>query len=213
MKHQNDFDDGWARKRARMSIRNLKKIIEVRGLSVLILGCGMGYECDEWKKLGNYVEACDINPKYISHTKRYAHKTFSCDLMKKIPKPDRKFDVVYCSETFEHLLSPQPFMNECRRILKDRGFLIMTTDNPSNIKNIIRMVFQNSSYFHSAGHYQFYSPKDMKNLLEVNGFNVLKIKNMGILGAVYMVIARRNAMINTLNDLKTKRNDYEKSNS
>ena len=199
--HQDDFDDGWARERTKFSIINLKDFINVKNLRILILGCGMGYECDEWKKLGNQVTACDINKKYIKHAKRYADDTFLCDLMDRIDVDDESYDLIYCSETFEHLLSTQPFLNECKRILKKDGFLVITTDNPCSIKNIIRMVFQNSIYFHTSGHFQYFSPRDMKKLLEKNGFEVLRTRNIGnwyfsSLGDVYLTISHKQATNN-----------------
>ena len=197
--HQDDHDDGWARRRARFSIRSLKElpsVNSVKGLDVLVLGCGMGYECEEWKNLDNRVTACDMKEKYVKNARKYSDKTFFCDLMENIKQKDRSFDVVYCSETFEHLLSPQPFIGECNRVLKRNGYLVLTTDNPCNAKNIMRMLRQDSRYFHKDGHNQFCSPKDMKRLLERNGFRVLKTKNIGrwrfaSLGDVYMMIARK----------------------
>jgi len=194
--HQDDSDDGWARRRARFSIRNLRGLTEVRDLDVLVLGCGMGYECEEWKKLGNRVVAAEMKDEYIKNALKYADKTFFCDLMEPIKQKGSSFDVIYCSETFEHLLSPQPFIGECHRILKKGGYLVLTTDNPCNAKNMIRMLRQDSRYFHKDGHNQFCSPKDMSRLLQRNGFQVLKTKNIGrwrlpALGDVYMMIARK----------------------
>jgi 2-polyprenyl-3-methyl-5-hydroxy-6-metoxy-1,4-benzoquinol methylase len=196
LKQQDDSDDGWARKRAKFAIKNLKGFIDVKGLKVLVLGCGMGYECEELKKLGNFVIACDMNKKYIENAKKYSDKTFFCDLMEKIDQEDESFDVVYCSETVEHLLSFHPFVDECKRVLKKEGFLVITTDNPCNIRNIMRMITQNSKYFHHDGHNHYYSPRDMSRILNKNGFQILKIKTIGrwffaSLGDAYLVIAKK----------------------
>lgn len=198
LKHQDSHDDGWARKRANVSMKALKEFLEPVNQRVLVLGCGMGYECEEWKKRGNYVVGCDINKKYLEHAKLkgYADKSFFCDLMVGIKQKDEMFDIVYCSETFEHLFKAQPFISECKRVLKKGGYLILTTDNPCNIKNIMKMLLQKSGYFHTEGHLQYYSPRDMKKLIRDNNFEVLKIRSLGrfhlaFLGDVYLVIARK----------------------
>lgn len=115
--------------------------------------------------------------------------------MKKIPKEDNSYDIIYCSEVFEHLLKEEPFISECKRVLVNNGYLVLTTDNPCGVKNIIRMIKQDSWFFHIEGHNQYYSPRDMKKLFEKNQFEVLFLKAIGriifsSLGDCYLIIGR-----------------------
>ncbi|MDO8634252.1 MAG: class I SAM-dependent methyltransferase [archaeon] len=196
--HQGDESDGWTRKRAVFSIKELEKLVKVENLRVLSLGCGLGYECEEWKKKNNYVIGGDLNERYIKNAKSkgYADETFFVDLMLPINQQSESWDVIYSSEVFEHLLTPQPFISESYRLLKKGGFLLITTDNPCNFRNLVKMMKQDSTYFHVDGHNQYFSPADMKKLLESNGFEILKLKNIGNwplaeLGQVYLVIAKK----------------------
>jgi len=43
-----------------------------------------------------------------------------------IPEPDKSFDVILCSEVFEHLPDPLKALNEFSRLLKGGGILIVT---------------------------------------------------------------------------------------
>jgi SAM-dependent methyltransferase len=43
-----------------------------------------------------------------------------------IPEPDKSFDVILCSEVFEHLPDPLKALNEFSRLLKPGGILIVT---------------------------------------------------------------------------------------
>ena len=44
-----------------------------------------------------------------------------------LPFPDASFDVVLCSEVFEHLKDPKQGASEFRRVLKPEGLLLLTT--------------------------------------------------------------------------------------
>ncbi len=48
-----------------------------------------------------------------------------CDIVN-IPEPDASYDVILCSEVFEHLTDPLKALDEFRRLLKPDGKLIIT---------------------------------------------------------------------------------------
>ncbi len=50
----------------------------------------------------------------------YSHLTYVCDLVS-IPVPDDHFDLVFCSQTLEHVREPQRVIEEFRRVLKPGG--------------------------------------------------------------------------------------------
>ena len=53
------------------------------------------------------------------------HIDLVCDITD-IPEPDQSFDVILCSEVFEHLTDPQLALDELARLLKPGGKLILT---------------------------------------------------------------------------------------
>ncbi len=57
---------------------------------------------------------------------------FVCDLIS-IPEPDNSFDVVLCSEVFEHIPDPLPALTEFSRLLKPGGKLILTAPFSSHV--------------------------------------------------------------------------------
>jgi len=48
------------------------------------------------------------------------------DLEEGLPFPDRSIDVLNASHIFEHIRNFIPLMNECWRVLKDDGFMMVT---------------------------------------------------------------------------------------
>lgn len=62
---------------------------------------------------------------FLSVDKRYAPPTYVCDLVD-IPVEDNRFDLVFCSQTLEHLPDPLAALEELHRVLKPQGQLWVT---------------------------------------------------------------------------------------
>ncbi len=99
---------------------------------ILDAGCGDGglmkLMVEKWG-IDGY--GTDISKKGIRLAKKAGIKAKVTDLSKKIPFGDNFFDVVIACELIEHLVNPDIFLSECRRVLKKNGFLVITTPNLS----------------------------------------------------------------------------------
>ncbi|MAG21766.1 MAG: hypothetical protein CL943_00475 [Candidatus Diapherotrites archaeon] len=187
-------DDGWARKRAQEAL----KFVGEQSLRVLNAGCGPGFDSDEFKKAGHYVVGIDFDKKLVDFaTKNGFHDEGKvADLLQKLPLKDNDFDVVLCSEVVEHLPLIEPFLKECHRVLKKGGLLLLTTDNPTYIKNRIKFLLGKADFLVHQPHVHLYTPAKLKEFLEKNGFHVLHKKNIGHFiraewGDVYLMVAKK----------------------
>lgn len=88
-------------------------------LNYLNVGCGCKYHND-WVN----VDMISNNPEVIS-----------CNLLKGIPFPDEKFEVVYHSQVLEHFPKEKAFdfMQECYRVLKKDGIIRVVVPDLENI--------------------------------------------------------------------------------
>jgi len=88
-------------------------------------------------------------------------------------------DAIVCSEMIEHVPDPQAVFDECYRILKPRGQLLVTTPNCSDRANKPTWVdlgemcnygiaaVREGKYFHTA-----FRPEELAQLASKSGFNV-----------------------------------------
>jgi len=85
------------------------------------------------------------------------------DLNKKIELDDKIADTIISISVLEHLCEPQIFLNECNRILKNNGHLIL------------QVPFQ--WWIHEAPHDYFrYTPHGLKYILKKAGFTNIEVK-------------------------------------
>ncbi len=98
---------------------------DVRGLSLLELGCGCGEAAVYFALAGARVTATDLSPGMLELTKRVAahhHVTLetAVSTSEKLPFPDDSFDIVYGANVLHHS-DIRAALAEVRRVLKPGG--------------------------------------------------------------------------------------------
>ena len=93
------------------------------------------------------------------------------------PFNDQSFDGIVCSELLEHLFNPHTVIEECHRILKTNGTMILTVPNFNSIDNIINrhlQVVYNPNNMMSVEHIRHYTLSSITKLVK-GKFNIIKI--------------------------------------
>jgi SAM-dependent methyltransferase len=102
----------------------------VRGQRVLDAACGEGYGSSLLARTAASVTGVDISEEAIRHARaRYSAENLefqSADCLS-LPFPDDAFDSVVSFETLEHLEDQHGLLAEFRRVLKPKGFLLIST--------------------------------------------------------------------------------------
>jgi 2-polyprenyl-3-methyl-5-hydroxy-6-metoxy-1,4-benzoquinol methylase len=96
------------------------------GLNVLDVGAGDGIIGEHVWKTGNHVVAVDLPTVAFQAHKRQGLLTVAGDA-EQSSFASNIFDVVLASEILEHLWNPHSFVDEAYRVLKDDGYLIIST--------------------------------------------------------------------------------------
>ena len=96
--------------------------------SILEIGCSIGHHMQYFadRKIG-----LDID---FSALKQSGYKNLVCaDLKNSLPFKEQTFSYIDCQNVIEHISDSYGFMNECRRVLKKGGHLVLTTPNIQKI--------------------------------------------------------------------------------
>lgn len=101
-------------------------IKSAHGKNVLDAGAGTGRISVKLKAAGADVTALDISKEMLDllHAKSSDIKTVEGEL-ENMPFKDESFDMVFSSLALVHLKKIEPFLDECYRVLKDDGKLIL----------------------------------------------------------------------------------------
>lgn len=99
---------------------------------VLDAGCGDGEIGKLLKEqFGIDVYGIDISRRGVALANEKGVRAKIADMSVKIPFADNMFDLVISSATIEHVISPDRFLKEMRRILRPGGILLVSTPNLS----------------------------------------------------------------------------------
>jgi hypothetical protein len=87
------------------------------------------------------------------------------------------------TEVVEHLFSPDALPIYASQVLKEKGYLILTTPYHGYLKNLGLSIFNKWDFHHTAlwhgGHIKFWSRATLTQLLEQNGFKVVRFSGVG----------------------------------
>lgn len=111
---------------------------------------------------------------------------------------DNEFDCVYLGQVIEHTWRPSLMINQCYRIIKPGGYLVIDTPNPFDLINLFRVFFlkrdtvgaaEDLTYNEAKDNFKkmregdgallsqpphkiFYSPAMLQQLLNMHGFEI-----------------------------------------
>lgn len=146
--------------------------------SILDVGCGEGmfihYNFEIFRN--KYCCAIDIDEKEIETAK--SNISF-CELkvgsIYNIPYSNDSFDIVVCTEVFEHLDNPELAINEIHRVTKNFVLLSVPNEPLWRILNLSRLAYI-KSFGNTPGHLNHWSSKSFKNFVG-NKFKVIETVN------------------------------------
>ncbi|MFA5048094.1 MAG: class I SAM-dependent methyltransferase [Patescibacteria group bacterium] len=109
-----------------------KKLPNLKGKTVLCIGCGTGEECEHLKSLGaKKVIGIDISPGLIEVAKKsYSDLDFKVMDMEKISFTASSFDLVYSSLTMHYVKSWTKVLSGVKKVLKKNGVFLLSTHHP-----------------------------------------------------------------------------------
>lgn len=102
----------------------------VRDKEVLDIACGEGYGSAALLRAGAAsLVGVDISSEAVEHARAKYHVDARVGSAEEIPLPDKSQDLVVSFETIEHVPQPELFLDECVRVLRPGGTLVISTPN------------------------------------------------------------------------------------
>ncbi|OGN96606.1 MAG: hypothetical protein A2Z77_01180 [Chloroflexi bacterium RBG_13_51_36] len=133
----------------------------VKDKKVLDLACGEGYGTYMLAREGQYVAGVEIDKSTVQHARsRYTKDNleFMEGSILAVPiEGEKKFDVVVCFESIEHVAEHDKLLSEVKRLLKDNGLFIVSTPN--------KAVYTDARDYHNPFHIKELCFEEFETLL------------------------------------------------
>ena len=157
--------DIWVNYVLRCAMDDLDRLIENRRASYPVIvdfGCGFGRSFKLLQERFNPVRivGIDVDPKMLARSRLEARRNQLPVELKRaksssLPLDDQSVDMVFCHQTFHHLVDQQRALREFHRVLKPEGLLLFAESTRKFIDSwIIRLLFRHPiETQRSAGEY------------------------------------------------------------
>lgn len=162
----------------------ISKVLEIyspgKDEHVLDLGCAQGTFCFALAPLCRQITGVDYSSKTIDFCNRllqkspYSNIQFVCADAQHTGLKSESYDAIVCADLFEHLYPEvsQKVLDECRRLLKRRGKLVIWTPHRGHILEILKN--NNIILKRGLGHVDYKSMDNLLTSLRERDFSVQK---------------------------------------
>jgi SAM-dependent methyltransferase len=130
--------------------------------------------------------------------------------------PEASFDVIVISHVLEHLRRPLETMQECKRLLKQGGLLVVSVPNLHSLQSSVGK----KGWFHLdlPNHLYLFSERGLVQLLQSNSFRIVNIQRLdleyGPFGWLQTLLnlsgIRENTLYHVLKSSSLRKNDMER---
>jgi SAM-dependent methyltransferase len=177
--------------------RRLKGLIEGYNLSekkVLDLGAGEGLYLNYFSSESVGLE---IGKENIYKARKLGLNMVFCDLeSEEWPIEKNSFDVVWCSNYFEHTLSPHKFLIKTRNYLNDEGIVVISVPVMHLFSDYFSKILSPFRGYLAADHVNFFNRKSVKLTIERAGFDLIEVYSNVILNnSKFSIIVNKIASI------------------
>ncbi len=157
------------------------------GAAVLDFGCGNGSLLDNFRNRGWRLHGIDISHSGIDNARmnRPDIAFYRADLTGDLSTTFRgqQFDLIISTEVIEHVYSPREFAQNCFRLLRPGGRLVISTPYHGYCKNLVLAIAGRMDAHFTAlwdhGHIKFWSRHTLSRVLHEAGFQNLQFAGAG----------------------------------
>lgn len=144
------FQKAWA-KAYSQNDQNILSLLEPNQKAIVLdIGCGDGQKTLNFKKKIDCQEITGIDgvAERLEVAKSRGIKTKLANLEKKWPLASGHFDVAIANQVIEHLVDIDHFIKEIKRVLKPKGYCVISTENLASLHNIFALVLGFQDFSH-----------------------------------------------------------------
>ena len=154
-------------------LENIVDLYDVNRNSYLDIGCSNGFMIEKAMKMG-FSNARGIEPSLaaIEHAPDKIKEKIILGMFDSSKFENETFDLISFFQTFDHIVEPNEFLQDVRKKLNEKGFVIAINHN---IGSISYKFLKEKSPIIDIEHTYLYDLTTMQKIFEKNQFNVHKV--------------------------------------
>ncbi|MBI5643777.1 MAG: class I SAM-dependent methyltransferase [Deltaproteobacteria bacterium] len=145
---------------------------------ILDVGCGRADFLSLMAERGWEAYGLELDERIKSRGKSHGGVDLRYGSLHDVVFPDAYFDAVTLWHVFEHIKDPVWAVNECRRILKPGGLLVIAIPNTASVQ--ARLTGRNWFHLDPPFHLYHYTAGNIKALLAKSAFKIETVKNFSL---------------------------------
>ena len=176
---------------------NIKRLPDLG--EVLELGCGTGYFTEVIAQNADHVFATDLSDELLENAKKRLNEIDNITIQKEnctsTSFTSNQFDAVFMANVIHVIENPSLALQECYRILKDDGLLIITTFTNHGMKPLekIKLGFRFLKVWGKPPKYTHsFSLESLGSVMESAGFSIEEAKLLGDKTKSLYLIGKKN---------------------
>lgn len=143
---------------------------------LLDVGCGTGARLSSMRQLGWEVAGIEPAADAVAIAWEKFGLQISVGTLEELRFHDETFDAMTMHHVLEHLTDPVGTLNECFRILRPGGQIVIVTPN---VKSLCHTIFQKSwAEIAPPWHTYLWSPSSLRSCIEKIGFTIVRCHTM-----------------------------------
>lgn len=156
-------------------LRELKRVYPRPSGKVLDIGCSFGFFLKVAQEADWQIYGIDLSPAPVEQAKReLGVKTIYNKSIEQAKFKANFFDLVTVFQTIEHVVDPERFLKEIKRVLKPGGVVLLSTPNAAGWQ--AKLMGKSWFSYRHPDHFYFFNFKNLSILLKNSGF--VKIRKL-----------------------------------
>ncbi len=150
------------------------------GTRVVDLGCGAAPGLRYFAAQGVDAIGLDVAPAALRAARAFlpTARLVCADLSAPLPLRDETADLIILREVIEHLTDVRPLLEECRRVLRAGGAVVLTTPNRWDARRpIYRLTGRVWSGEADPTHVHIFDPPELRQVLRAAGFRRVRVSS------------------------------------
>lgn len=164
-------------KTAQRRLRLIERYRSVPG-RLLDVGCALGFFMEAARQRGWDATGIDVSSYAVTTAKKRLGSNVHCGQIQEMNFAEASFDVITMWDVIEHMTDPLQQLQECHRVLKDDGLLILCT--PDIGSRVAKATGERWMGFKLADEHLYYFSSDTaQKMLDKAGFDTLQVFHIG----------------------------------